>query len=55
MQAVEQQQQAEQNAANEQAMADQLYGAGGDMSNDQASAGGDEEIPSDGVFDSIPQ
>ena len=55
MQAIEQQQQAEQNAANEQAMADQLYGAGGDMSNEQVSAGGEEEIPSDGVFDSIPQ
>ena len=55
MQTIEQQQQAEQNAANEQAMADQLYGAGGDMSNEQVSAGGEEEIPSDGVFDSIPQ
>lgn len=55
MQAIEQQQQAEQNADNEQAMADQLYGAGGDMGTEQVPAGGEEEIPSDGVFDSIPQ
>ena len=55
MHAIEQQQQAEQNAANEQAMADQLYGAGGDMGTEQEPVGGEDEIPSDGVFDSIPQ
>lgn len=54
MQAIEQQEQAGQESDNEAAMAEQLYGDGGEMGAEEAPMGG-EDIPTDGVFDSIPQ